>query len=82
MTAELRRTLGTRAPPVVTHVRRWPRAIPQYEVGHGRFVDRARNIESRLPGLSIAGNVVGGVSVPDCVRNATLLAQSLLKSVT
>ena len=64
VTAELRRALGTRAAPVVVHVRRWPRAIPQYEVGHGRFVTRARELEARLPGLSIGGNVLGGVSVP------------------
>jgi oxygen-dependent protoporphyrinogen oxidase len=77
VTAELRRALGTRAAPVAVHVRRWPRAIPQYEVGHGRFVARARELEARLPGLSIGGNVLGGVSVPDCIRNATALAEKL-----
>ena len=77
VTAELKRALGTRAAPVAVHVRRWPRAIPQYEVGHGRFVARARELEARLPGLSIGGNVLGGVSVPDCIRNATTLAERL-----
>lgn len=78
VTSELARALGTRAAPVVRRVRRWPRAIPQYEVGHGRFVERAREIEAALPGLSIGGNVLGGVSVPDCIRNATALAERLL----
>lgn len=76
---ELRKTLGTRGEPVVSTIRRWPRAIPQYELGHGRFLDMAREIESALPGLRIGGNFLRGVSVPDCIRNATALAEELLQ---
>lgn len=72
--AELRGPLGLRGEPAFVHVRRWPRAIPQYELGHGRFVERANEIEKALPGLHIRGNFVGGISVPDCIRNATALA--------
>ena len=76
---ELRRTVGVRGEPVVSTVRRWPRAIPQYELGHGRFLDMAREIEAALPGLRIGGNFLHGVSVPDCIRNATALAEELLE---
>jgi oxygen-dependent protoporphyrinogen oxidase len=76
---ELRRTVGVRGEPVIHTIRRWPRAIPQYEVGHGRFLDLAREIESALPGLRIGGNFLHGVSVPDCIRNATELAASMLQ---
>ena len=75
--AELRGPLGLRGEPAFRLVRRWPRAIPQYELGHGRFVERAREIEGALPGLRIGGNSLGGVSVPDCIRNATALAADL-----
>jgi oxygen-dependent protoporphyrinogen oxidase len=75
---ELRKTLRVRGDPVISTVRRWPRAIPQYELGHGRFLDLAREIESALPGLRIGGNFLRGVSVPDCIRNATALAEELL----
>jgi oxygen-dependent protoporphyrinogen oxidase len=71
---ELRGPLQLRGEPVYRLVRRWPRAIPQYEVGHGRFVELARAIERSLPGLRISGNFLGGISVPDCIRNATALA--------
>jgi protoporphyrinogen/coproporphyrinogen III oxidase len=64
---DLRRALGLRGEPVVARLRRWPRAIPQYELGHARFVDLTRQIERDLPGLAIAGNFAGGVSVPDCI---------------
>ncbi|MEA2564638.1 MAG: protoporphyrinogen/coproporphyrinogen oxidase [Acidobacteriota bacterium] len=76
---ELRRTVGVRGEPVISTIRRWPRAIPQYELGHGRFLDMAHEAESALPGLRIGGNFLRGVSVPDCIRNATALAEELLQ---
>jgi protoporphyrinogen/coproporphyrinogen III oxidase len=78
--AELRGPLSLRGEPSFQRIRRWPRAIPQYEVGHGRFVERAREIEHALPGLRIGGNFLGGVSVPDCIKNATAMAAELLDS--
>ncbi|MEO6195049.1 MAG: protoporphyrinogen oxidase [Thermoanaerobaculia bacterium] len=77
--AELRGPLKLRGEPAFRLVRRWPRAIPQYELGHGRFVERAREIERSLPGLHLAGNFLGGISVPDCIRNATALAEGMLQ---
>jgi oxygen-dependent protoporphyrinogen oxidase len=77
---ELRAPLSLRGGPAFRLVRRWPRAIPQYELGHGRFVERAREIEHSLPGLRLAGNFLGGVSVPDCIRNATALGGEILGS--
>jgi len=75
--AELGRALGLTGEPVFHHVRRWPRAIPQYELGHGRFVERAEEIERQNPGLRISGNFLRGISVPDCIRNATALAAEI-----
>lgn len=76
--SELHGPLGLSGEPTFGKVRRWSRAIPQYEVGHGRFVERVREIEGALPGLRIGGNFVGGVSVPDCIRNGTALAEEVL----
>jgi oxygen-dependent protoporphyrinogen oxidase len=78
MLGDLDRALGLRGEPVFRDLARWPRAIPQYEVGHGRFVELARGIEKEIPGLHLSGNFVGGVSVPDCIQNATELAEALL----
>lgn len=76
--SELRGPLGLQGEPAFRLIRRWPRAIPQYEVGHGRFVERAKEIEQALPGLRLGGNYLGGVSVPDCIKNATALAENIL----
>jgi len=78
MLGDLDHALGLGAEPVFRDLSRWPRAIPQYEVGHGRFVDLAHGIEREIPGLHLCGNFVGGVSVPDCIQNATELADGIL----
>jgi oxygen-dependent protoporphyrinogen oxidase len=77
---ELRGPLDLQGEPAFQLVRRWPRAIPQYEVGHGRFVERAKEIERALPGLRIGGNFLAGVSVPDCIKNATAMAEEMMSS--
>ncbi len=54
--------------PEATRVVRWPRSMPQYEVGH---LDRLAGIDgalSRLPGLFLVGSAYRGVGVADCVR--------------
>jgi protoporphyrinogen/coproporphyrinogen III oxidase len=74
---DLGRALGVRGEPLARVVRRWPRAIPQYERGHGRFIALQSELERELPGLYLAGNYLHGISVPDCVRNATALAERI-----
>ncbi len=61
--------LGTRAAPQWQVVTRWPRAIPQYMLGHLGRLTRADAAQAALPGLYLCGSWKGGVSVGDCVRN-------------
>lgn len=76
---DLDRALGFEGEPVFRELRRWPRAIPQYEVGHGRFVELAEQIEDDHAGIYLSGNWTGGVSVPDCIQSATELAERILE---
>ena len=78
MLHDLSRALGLAGDPVVEDLRRWPRAIPQYEVGHGRFVELARRLERDLPGLAIAGSYLSGPSVPDCIARGRAKAEQVL----
>ncbi len=74
---ELARTLGVRAAPVLHHLIRWQRAIPQYHVGH---LERLAWIEERLathPGLYLGGNAYRGVAINDCVEQAGVLASRI-----
>jgi len=55
---------------VLTVVRRWPASLPQYAVGH---LDRVAELETRLrrlPGLTLLGNALHGVGLPDIIRAA------------
>jgi oxygen-dependent protoporphyrinogen oxidase len=54
--------------PEASRVVRWPRSMPQYEVGHA---ERVRAVAGALPaGIFVAGNAYGGVGVADAVRSA------------
>jgi oxygen-dependent protoporphyrinogen oxidase len=56
--------------PALTTVRRWPRSLPQYAVGH---LDRMAELDTRvaaLGNLSLLGNAYRGVGLPDLIHNA------------
>jgi protoporphyrinogen/coproporphyrinogen III oxidase len=72
---DLRHLLGLRGEPVLTRVEVWRPAIPQYEIGHGAYKVAATALESEAPGLIISGNLLYGVSLGDCIKNATACAQ-------
>jgi oxygen-dependent protoporphyrinogen oxidase len=75
---DLERVLGLTSAPSFQRVVRWPRGIPQYNVGHLARVRRIEEAVSRLPGLMVTGNAYRGVGLNDCVRNSTALALSQL----
>ena len=77
---DLGRALGIRGEPAFRHLARWPRGIPQYELGHGRFVELAAALERELPGVHLAGNWIGGVSVPDSIERAGAVAARVLSA--
>jgi protoporphyrinogen/coproporphyrinogen III oxidase len=51
-------------------VTRYPRAIPQYDLGHLGRLEALSRAEAALPGLSFLGSYRGGISVGDVVRTA------------
>ena len=75
--SELRLVLGIKAEPVFNSVIHWPRAIPQYVVGHAERVRRISTITARWPGLFLGGSGYQGVAINDCVEQAQLLAQKI-----
>lgn len=63
---DLTRLLGLRVEPELALVTRWPRSIPQYEVGHlarlERIDEHLVELARRTPGLQLAGNFLRGVA--------------------
>jgi len=59
--------------PATSSVVRWPRSMPQYEVGH---LERVRETEAALPaGIFVTGNAYQGIGVADAVRSAARTAE-------
>jgi oxygen-dependent protoporphyrinogen oxidase len=82
--ADLRVLFGISGQPVFTHTAFYPRAIPQYNVGYGRFRQRLTEIEQQAPGFYFAGHYRDGVSLGDSIVSGVKLAERLstkLKSV-
>jgi oxygen-dependent protoporphyrinogen oxidase len=72
---ELARILGPLPEPQVTVVRRWPRSLPQYGVGHLERMAELDKRAGKLDGLWLLGNGYRGVGLPDLVRDARAAAR-------
>lgn len=65
--------------PAASRVRRWWRAMPQYELGH---LDRVRRIRETLPpGIFLVGNAFDGIGVSDLARAAEDTVARVLANV-
>ena len=76
--AELREALGITAAPALARVFRWPKAMPQYHVGHLARVETIERRAGALPGLDLAGGAYRGVGISDCVRSGEGAAERAL----
>ena len=75
--SDLREIMGLTAEPEFVKIYRRDKAIPQYRVGHAhRLAAIDRQLEE-FPGLVLTGNAYRGVSLNDCVLNASKTAQTL-----
>jgi oxygen-dependent protoporphyrinogen oxidase len=59
--------LGVKGKPTYQHVVFYPRAIPQYNLGYGRYRQLMTDIERQAPGLFLAGHYRDGVSLSDSI---------------
>jgi oxygen-dependent protoporphyrinogen oxidase len=75
--AELQRSMGVRAEPTLVHIVRWPRAIPQYTLGHLERVATITSQQRQWPGLFLGGNAYRGVAMNDCCEDALRLAEQV-----
>jgi oxygen-dependent protoporphyrinogen oxidase len=64
---DLRVLLGVTGKPVFQHCVLYPKAIPQYNVGYGRYRELMTEIESQAPGFFFAGHYRDGVSLGDAI---------------
>jgi oxygen-dependent protoporphyrinogen oxidase len=80
--AELHATLGISAEPLLARVYRWPRAMPQYRVGHLDVLLGITRSLDHLPGVYLAGAGYRGVGIPDCIQSGETAADRALAQLT
>ena len=71
---DLRVLLGVRGKPTFQHSVYYPKAIPQYNVGYGRYRELMTEIEGKAPGLFLAGHYRDGISLSDTIVSACNVA--------
>lgn len=67
--------------PVFSAERFWEKAIPQYNLGYIEHELYFDEFEKQNPGIFISGNFRGGISVGDCIKNAELVTNKILKNI-
>lgn len=78
---ELRQLLRISRPPRFIHLTRWPKAIPQYTLGHGQRVSKIEEQARKHPGLYLAGNAYHGITLHDCATQAERIARQVRDQV-
>jgi protoporphyrinogen/coproporphyrinogen III oxidase len=66
---ELRLLLGISGEPTFRLIQIWPKAIPQYVLGYGRFKDIVQQTEQNNRGLVLAGTYRDGISLGDAMSS-------------
>jgi protoporphyrinogen/coproporphyrinogen III oxidase len=74
---QLSRILGPLGEATETIVRRWPRSMPQYAVGHLERMAELESIVAAMPGLHLVGSAYHGVGLPDLIRQGRATARLL-----
>jgi len=74
---EISPVLSVKSAPIFSNVTIWPRALPQYNLGHADRLAALAKLCARFPGLSLVGNYLRGPAVGSCVDQALAVAQEV-----
>ena len=67
---DLRVLLGVKGKPTFQHSVFYPKAIPQYNLGYGRYRELMAEIEGKVSRLFLAGHYRDGISLSDTIVSA------------
>jgi oxygen-dependent protoporphyrinogen oxidase len=74
---EIKSALGASETPQPVALFRQSHAIPQYLIGHERWVAAVKEEAQRVPGLFITANYMEGISVPACIEQGSRTAHAV-----
>jgi protoporphyrinogen/coproporphyrinogen III oxidase len=67
---DLKRIAGISEAPMLNRVFRWPNSMPEYAVGHKKMIQQLTELARAEGSLFLAGNIMRGVGIPDCIAQA------------
>jgi oxygen-dependent protoporphyrinogen oxidase len=79
---DLRVLLGVTGKPAFQHCVLYPKAIPQYNIGYGRYRKLMNEIENKAAGLFFAGHYRDGVSLGDTIVSGVNIVERVEKFLT
>jgi oxygen-dependent protoporphyrinogen oxidase len=79
---EMAAVLGIEGTPIERLVWKFPKALPQFNLGHAQTAAAIREAATALPGLYLAGNYLEGRSLGDCVEIGSRTAQEALHQLS
>jgi len=79
---DLRVLLGIKGQPVFRHTALYPKAIPQYNLGYGRYRELMNEIENQAAGFFLAGHYREGISLGDSIVSGCNVVERVEKFLT
>ena len=79
---DLSNLFGIRGAPTFAHCTVIPKAIPQYNLGYGRYRELMNRIESQAPHFFFAGHYRDGISLGDSIISGCRIAERVEKNIT
>jgi oxygen-dependent protoporphyrinogen oxidase len=79
---DLERLLGARGEPTFRHFAIHPKAIPQYNIGYGRYRKLMEEIEAATPDFYFAGQYRDGISLSDSILSGCKIADQVILKTT
>ncbi len=77
-TGAIAESMGVYEEPMLNHITRWHKAVPNYDIGHTALV---RDISDRIEGLKglyLNSSALSGISIDDCVKNSKETALKII----
>jgi oxygen-dependent protoporphyrinogen oxidase len=78
---EISPLLSIKSEPIFSNVQIWPRALPQYNLGHAYRLTAVAKLLQNFPGIWLAGNYRHGPAIGSCVEQATTVAEEVRKAL-
>ena len=76
---EIKSALESSEMPQPVALFRHQHAIPQYKIGHEKWVQEVKEELKKIPGLFLTANYLEGVSVPSCIEQGERTAHEIAK---